>query len=348
MPANSADRHAQLGFGFAKGARPGLEEPARARYNAAVIGTAQRVERMVNYLVTGASGFVGSALTERLLREPEAHVAASSRGSGRPPSDRLLPVISAVHDGDWRRQLANVDVVIHCAGLTPAHGSETKRALLQANRDATVNLAAQAATSGVRRFVFVSSAQIHGAVTQGRPIDEKSAADPRSPYAESKWEAEQQLRTLAAETGLSVTIVRPPLVYGRGAKGNLAQLAKLAGLGLPLPLAGIGNRRSLVAVDNLTDFLVRCANRPEAGGETYLLSDGRDLSTTDIVRFLAGKAGPAPRLFRMPIGLMRTPLTWMGRSGMAESLFGSFEIDSAKARETGWVPSVTPDTAVWR
>jgi len=304
---------------------------------------------MAGFLVTGASGFVGRALVARLCREPDARVTAASRSAAEAgnPNVTSVRMPDFEPDTDWGTALHAAGVVFHCAGLTPG-GAETSPAFRRINCDCTINLARQAAAAGVAHFVFISTAQIHGAATGARPFDERSAADPRSPYAVSKWEAEQALEALSRETGMAVTIVRPPLVYGRGAKGNLAQLAKLARTGLPLPFAGADNRRSLVALDNLTDFLARCASRPATGCDVYLIADGQDLSTGDIIAHLARDQGTKARLFSVPPRLMTGLMKAAGRGGMAERLFGSFQLDIGKARqEIGWTPVTTPDTAPW-
>ncbi len=303
---------------------------------------------MTKYLVTGASGLIGSALVRRLLQDPDATVCACSRKPGALPNDRLIHAAWPTTDGDRAALLDGIDIVMHCAAMTPSRGSNDIAELQRVNCDATVDLARQAAKSGADRFLFVSSAQVHGSATKDAPLTEESPFNPQTPYAQSKWQAERGLLALAAETGLSVTIVRPPLVYGRGAKGNLTRLANLAALGLPLPLGGIGNQRSLIALDNLIDFLALSAGHPAAAGEVFLVSDGHDLSTGDIIRHIAADSGKRLRLFRLPVALLRSVLSSIGRAGDAERLFGSFRIDSSKACTLlGWDPVVTPDTVSW-
>lgn len=302
---------------------------------------------MVTYLVTGGSGFVGRALVEKLLEDDAARVVATSRAgpNGKRPRLDNKRVDALSESTDWTDALKDVDVVFHCAAETSGKRSDPAN-LMAANRDGTFALARRAATVGVTRFVFLSTAQVHGVSTHGKRYNEMSPPNPQSPYAVSKWEAESGLLEIAKETGLAVTIVRPPLVYGPGVKGNLAQLAKLATLGVPLPFASVANRRSLVALDNLVDFLCYSAHHAAASNETYLVSDGQDLSTGQIMRHVAG--GRRVRLFPFPIAPMQALLKMAGRGGIAERLLGSFQIDGSKARkQTGWVPVVTPDTAHW-
>lgn len=301
---------------------------------------------MVTYLVTGASGFVGQALMEKLLEDEAARVVATSRAGLNWQNPRLdnrrIGTLSA--STDWTDALRNVDVVFHCAAETPGKRSDLA-SLMAANRDGTFALARQAATVGVTRFVFLSTAQVHGVSTQGKPYDEMSPPNPHSPYAVSKWEAEEGVLEIAKETGLAVTIIRPPLVYGPGVKGNLAQLAKLANLGVPLPFSSVANQRSLVALENLIDFLCHSAHHPAACNETFLVSDGQDLSTGEILRHVGDRR---VRLFPFPTAPMQSLLRMAGRGGIAERLLGSFQINGTKARnQTGWVPVVTPDTARW-
>ncbi len=304
---------------------------------------------MVAFLVTGGSGFVGRALVQKLLEDGDARVVVSSRGAAKGGDARLEHRRIAALDAetDWSGALQGVDVVFHCAAVTPGDPGDDAD-LLRTNRDGTLNMANQAAASGVKRLVFVSTAQVHGNVTNGRAFTEASPPDPQSDYAASKWEAERGLEQLAQESGMPVTIVRPPLVYGPGVKGNLAQLAKLTRLGLPLPLAAVDNRRSLIAIDNLTDFLRQCSVHPAARNETYLISDGPDLSIGEILRHIAHGDGRRVRLFAFPTEVMKGALTLAGRRGISDRLFGSFQIDASKARrQTGWSPVVTPDTARW-
>ena len=234
---------------------------------------------MVTCLLTGGSGFIGQALVEKLLENAETRVVVSSRAAVNGGHTRLLCIQFGPLETktDWSSALRGVDVVFHCAAVTPG-GTDNPPQMSQVNRDGTLNLARQAAEAGVRRFVFVSSAQVNGDATHGGSFSETSKSDPRSPYAISKWETEQGLAELSQDSGMPVTVVRPPLVYGRGVKGNLAQLAKLAGLGIrcPWPPSATG---SLIAVDNLTDFLRHCSTHAAAGNETYLISDSRDLAT---------------------------------------------------------------------
>jgi Nucleoside-diphosphate-sugar epimerases len=202
----------------------------------------------------------------------------------------------------------------------------------------TAQLAREAARAGVRRLVFVSSIKVNGeesAITY-RP---ESPPNPSDPYGISKWEAELELRKVEAETGMEVVVVRPTLVYGPGVKANFLELMKVVSLGIPLPLANITNRRSLIYVGNLVDILAVCASHPVAAGQTYLVSDGEDVSTPDLIRRVAAALGVTPRLLPFPVALFRVAGKLFGKSSAVSRLTGSLAVDSAKVRgDLGWLP----------
>jgi nucleoside-diphosphate-sugar epimerase len=209
------------------------------------------------------------------------------------------------------------------------------------NLEGTKRLAEQAVQAGVKRFVFVSTVKVHGEEA-ATPYFEESPLAPEDPYAVSKAEAESTLRDLAQRTGLDVVIVRPPLMYGPGVKANFRNLMKMVEYNLPLPLASVHNRRSLLFVGNLADALFRCAIDPIAAGKSYLVSDGVDLSTPELVRQIAGAMGRPARLFRFPVGLMGFPAKISGMSGIFQRLSGSLQIDSSRIRrELDWTPPYT-------
>ncbi|MDX8379204.1 MAG: NAD-dependent epimerase/dehydratase family protein, partial [Gallionella sp.] len=213
----------------------------------------------------------------------------------------------------------------------------------------TACLAHAAAAAGVKRLVYVSSIKVNGEATCGdvkfTETDESSQQDP---YGISKWEAEQVLHRVAAETGLEVVIVRPPLVYGAGVKGNFAQMLKVLSQGIPLPLASIDNQRSLIYVENLVDALILCGTHPDAAGQTYLVSDGEAISTPDLLRQLGAAMGHPARLLPCPQVLLRLAGRLIGKSDQIERLLGSLQVDSGKIRrELGWTPPFTMEQGLY-
>jgi nucleoside-diphosphate-sugar epimerase len=211
------------------------------------------------------------------------------------------------------------------------------------NVEGTRRLAEQAATAGVRRMVYLSSIKVNGEQTaHGIPYSVKSIPSPADGYAISKCGAEYALREVAARTGMEVVVVRPPLIYGPGVRGNLARLLRLVRLGLPLPFGCVQNKRSLVGLDNLVDLLIRCVNHPGAAGETFLVSDGEDLSTTDLLNEMAVAMGRSARLFPLPMALLRLGGSCFGSGVEIDRLLGSLQIDSSHTRRVlGWSPPVS-------
>lgn len=219
------------------------------------------------------------------------------------------------------------------------------------NVEGTLNLARQAAAAGVRRFVFISSIKVNGEATApGHPFTADDTPAPEDSYGVSKAEAESQLKLVAQETGMEVTIIRPPLIYGPGVKGNFASLISLVRRGLPLPLGGVThNRRSLVGLDNLVDLILVCADHPKAANQTFLISDGEDLSTTELLRKV-GKALRQPaRLLWVPAGLISLMAALFGKKAIFERLVGSLQVDIDKTCELlDWKPSVAMDEGLRR
>jgi len=212
------------------------------------------------------------------------------------------------------------------------------------NVQGTLNLARQAAKSGVYRFVFISSVGVNGAATLKKPFTEEDQAQPHSLYAQSKYEAELGLKALATETGMEVVIIRPPLVYGPGAPGNFGSLMRWLQRGIPLPLGAIHNQRSLVALDNLIDLIVTCIDHPGAANQTFLVSDGEDVSTTELLRRMGRAMNCPARLVPVPAGFLKTAAALLGKRDMAQRLCGSLQVDIRKTREMlGWRPPLTLD-----
>ncbi|WP_018169554.1 SDR family oxidoreductase [Thioalkalivibrio sp. ALMg9] len=312
-----------------------------------------RGERSVgNILVTGVTGFVGAALAERL------HSAgAAVRGAVRRDVAESVPfeptMVGAI-DGatEWGDAIAGMEAVVHLAArahVLEEAEADPLEAFRWVNVEGTLRLARQAAEAGVRRFVFVSSIGVNGNETV-RPFTEGDAPSPQEPYAVSKGEAEDGLRELAAQTGMELVIIRPPLVYGPGAPGNFGNLLRWVSKGVPLPLGAVTqNRRSLMALDNLVDLIVTCLDHPTAAGETFLVADGEDVSTAGLLRKVGDALERPARLVPVPVWMLRAGAAALGKREMARRLLGSLQVDASKAREVlGWVPPVSLDEGLRR
>lgn len=301
-------------------------------------------------LVTGAAGFVGSALVDRLVRENRYEVCAVVRRRPAVSSDNIDSVVADI-DGatDWTPALAGIDVVVHLAARAHVMRDTAVNPLEEYRRvnvAGTLNLARQAAAQLVSRFVYVSSVKVHGESGICRESDDPS---PEDAYGVSKHEAEIGLRQIASDTGMQVVIIRPPLVYGPGARANFGHLVRAVAAGIPLPLGAVRNRRSLVGLDNLVDFILMCIAHPAAANETFLVSDGEDLSTPDLVRRLARALGRRDRLFPVPPSLLMMAATIVGKREVAGRLLGSLCVDSSKARDhLAWSPPVSVDEGLKR
>ena len=304
-------------------------------------------------LVTGASGFVGRALVERLLREGTA-VRAAVRGAGAalPAGCERVVVGNLGRDNDWRGAVGGASAVVHCAARVHVVRDESidpLTAFREANRDGSTALAHQAAEAGVRRFVFVSTIGVNGAETFGRPFTAADKPAPHSPYAVAKHEAEVGLRAIGADTKMGIVIVRPPLVYGAGAPGNFRTLMRALRSGWPLPLGAIENRRSFIAIDNLIDLLSVSLRHDAAPGLTMLASDGEDLSTTEFLRRTARAMGTRARLVPLPMAWLRKATALAGRPELGQRLCGSLETNIEPTwTALGWRPPVAVDEALAR
>lgn len=303
-------------------------------------------------LVTGGSGFLGRALCARFASE--GHLV---RASVREHSSGVATGIEAVRGElvptyDWHSSLPDIEAVVHTAARVHVmrdKGANPLEEFRVANVASTLNLARQAATAGVRRFIFISSVGVNGAHTKGAAFSELDRANPRTPYAISKYEAEQGLREIARQTGLEVVIVRPPLVHGPNAPGNFGALVRAVASGWPLPLGAVHNRRSLVGLDNLVDFVFMCLHHPLAANETFLVTDDEDLSTPDLVRRLAQLMRRPARLVPVPLWLLRMGGAVLGRGDAVQGLCGSLCVDIGKARRLlGWRPPLTLDDGLRR
>lgn len=304
-------------------------------------------------LLTGGTGFIGSALVARLATESRWQAVASVRGQKNPPMPgvKVVPVGEVGSHTDWSMVLQGLDAVVHTAAVAHVRkgGEEGQLSRLRrVNVDGTLTLARQAAAAGVKRFVFISSIGVNGNVNV-RPFTALDVPHPVDPYAQSKWEAEQGLWRIQQETGMELVIIRPPLVYGPEAPGNFGSLVRWVGKRIPLPFGAIHNRRSLVGIDNLVDLIVRCIDHPAAANQVFLAGDGRDLSTTELLRLVGDAMGLPAWLIPVPAGVLKLSAALLGRKAMAQRLLGSLQIDISQTCETlNWQPPFTVEEGLRR
>lgn len=302
-------------------------------------------------LVTGANGFVGRAVVAHLSARGGPVRAGVRQARGGWPAGVEEAVMGDLSPAmDAGQALAGVDTVVHCAARAHVlkETSEDPAALFrQINTEATLALARQAVQAGVRRFIFISSIGVNGAETKGRAFRHDDAPAPHSPYAQSKHAAELGLRALAADTGLEVVIIRPPLILGAEPKGNLATLNKVIARGLPLPFALVSkNRRDLVSLETLCSLIDTVADHPAAAGQTFLVSDGAPLSTRALLERMAADQGRSATLIPLPPSGFSWLLNMAGKGGLASQLLGDLEVDIDHTRRTlGWSPPLRHDQA---
>ena len=300
-------------------------------------------------LLTGATGFVGKALAcELVLQNYQVRVHVRSERS-------------YVHDGvekncigdiavmsDWLPMLKNVDVLIYAAARVHVMQDDEGDPLAEfrkVNTYAALSLAGKASQTGVKRFIYISSVKVNGEMSAlKKPFTPEDQFIPDDPYGLSKYEAEQGLLALAKKTGMEVVIIRPPLVYGPEVRANFASMMRWVNKGIPLPFGAIHNQRSLVALDNLVSFIVHCIDHPKAANEVFLISDGEDVSTTELLHKVAKALNKKSRLIPIPVSFMRFVAKLVGKSDVADRLFGSLQVDSSKARDLlDWKPVTTMD-----
>jgi nucleoside-diphosphate-sugar epimerase len=302
-------------------------------------------------LVTGASGFVGSALCAHLVLEGYTVIGAVRGMPEKPLSGVEYRNVSSVNaSADWREALVDINVVVHCAARVHIMSETSVDPLTlfrEVNVKGTLCLAEQAVDRGVKRFIYISSIKVNGEATSEHPFNADDTPAPKDPYGISKWEAEQVLWEIAEKTGLEIVIVRPPLVYGPGVRANFLRLMQWIMSGVPLPLGAIDNRRSLVALDNLVDLIKNCLKNPQAINQIFLVSDGYDLSIKTLFQRTAISLGKPARLVYVPVSLLWTIARIFGKSGIAERICGSLQVDISKTRHRlNWSPPVAVDEAL--
>lgn len=296
---------------------------------------------MKKVAITGTTGFLGKALVHLLSENQQVEVFSMCRKVSHESEIKLdlsshFDVAQALHQ-------RKVDVVIHCAARAHLLDDDAQSPLEEyrnVNTFATTELAKQAVTAGVKRFIFISSAKVNGEFSEtGKPLDERVKQAPTDPYAQSKYEAELALAQIGKASGMEVVIIRPPLVYGAGVKANFAALMKLSRLGLPLPFGAIYNKRSLISIHNLCDAISLCITHPEAANQTFLVSDDEDASTTQLLTELIRAYGARTLLLSIPERWLKVLLNIVGKPQIAERLFGNLQFDIRHIKQTlNWTP----------
>ncbi len=297
-------------------------------------------------LITGASGFVGQSLVSFLCQK-QYELRLISRNARDIDDENHYLHIDDIHaDTNWQNALEGVDVIVHLAARVHVMNEDRDNpleAFRQVNVDGTLNLANQAANVGVKRFIFVSSVKVNGESTAiDKPFKFSDAAHPQDAYGISKLEAEKGLVKVSHSTGMEVVIIRPPLIYGDGVKANFANMLKLIKLGLPLPFGAIKNKRSLIYVENLTSFIAACISNKNAANKTFLVSDGEDVSTTELLKACAVALNKKIWLMPIPQSWLIFAFKLIGKQSLAQRLLGNLQIDSQYACETlNWKPPYT-------
>ena len=314
----------------------------------------------MNILVTGATGFVGKPLCDRLIVQKNS-VSATIRNTNNKkklPAEIIPILVNSLIDPIPSEYLDDIEVIIYLAARVHQMNDDAPDVLdayREINTKAAISLAQQGAKNGVKRFIYLSSIKVNGEGTSSltHPYSEQNTPTPCDPYGQSKWEAEQSLLKLAQETGLEVVILRPPLIYGPNVKANFLQLLKIINKNIPLPLGSINNARSLLYVGNLVDVIATCLDHPNAKNQTFIVSDGEDLSTAELIRRLGKALNKSPLLLPFSPELLRLATKLLGKADISDRLLGSLQVDSSKIRQTlDWKPPYTVDqglqaTADW-
>lgn len=297
-----------------------------------------------NVLLTGATGFIGNRVLSFLLGKKGYSVTCSVREKSDLPVNCSKFTCELSNDFEWSKVICEGQIVIHLAARAHVVKDQSEEPLTEfrkVNVEGTLQLARQAAAAGVKRFIFLSSIGVNGN-SNSRPFNESDEPHPESDYAQSKLEAETGLWEIQRESGMEVVIIRPPLVYGPNAPGNFKTMVKWVGRGIPLPLGSVNNRRSLIALDNLVDFIYTCMEHPAAANQLFLVADNEVISTTELLSKIADALGRPARLVPIPSVLLQRAAGLVGRRKIAEQLIGSLEVDNSKAlRKLNWQPPLT-------
>ena len=307
-------------------------------------------------LITGASGFIGSELSRAMNSSkysnlnlvPRCAVRSKNLCLNKDLDYVVVPEVSAATD--WQSALLNVDVVVHLAGR--AHIVDDKKIdsleiFREVNVKGSINLAKQAVEAGVARFIFFSSIGVNGNETFGNAFRESDEPNPKEPYAVSKLEAEIALCKIFSKSNTQLVIIRPPLVYGLNAPGNFGALVRLIKYAIPLPFGAIHNLRSLVSLANIVDFTITCVVNPRAANQIFLVSDGSDISSSNLMRQISKSVGVPSRLVSMPVWALKAIARLLGKSDIAKRICGNLQIDISKARNLlGWTPKLPSDNNI--
>ncbi|MBC3374673.1 SDR family oxidoreductase [Pseudomonas sp. SWRI92] len=303
---------------------------------------------MTHVLVTGGTGFVGAALAEKIKRDGRFEVSVSVRDKRQLPGVHTCSVSGLDGGTSWSTALEGIDVVVHTAARVHVMRESLSDPLTEfrkVNVEGTLNLARQAAASGVKRFVFLSSIKVNGEGTElGKPYKPDDIPHPLDPYGVSKMEAEKALFGLTEEVQMDVVVIRPVLVYGPGVKANFLSMIRWLDKGVPLPLGAIHNARSLVALDNLVSLIVTCVDHPAAADQIFLVSDGEDLSTTQLLARISQMLKKPSRLIPVPPWALDFVARLFKRGDFSKRLCGSLQVDISKTRSLlNWSPEVSVD-----
>ncbi len=296
-------------------------------------------------LLTGANGFIGQALLTR-LHQDKWPICCVLRSKKNLKKDIKQHIISLINDEtDWTNAVKDCSIVVHLIGRSNLMKNSSKNSLAELrkiNVDLTINLAKQAAISGVKRFVFLSSVKVNGELSLTEPFKETSSTNLQDAYAISKFEAEAALRDISKNTNMEVVIIRPPLVYGKGVKGNFLNMVKWLKRPIFLPFGSVNNLRSFIGIDNLVDFIITCLSHSKAGNETFFVSDDEDISTTNLLKLIASLINKTPKLIPFPVNLIYLLMKLLGKKDLAQRLLGTLQVDISKAKLIlGWKPKVS-------